>query len=97
MIPVPAMATCHRASSPPNKPMVSDREFGQARHLQVRRRIIPGLCLDPEAYSEDLRPLVRRANEIARSHGDEFIRHRVEVQLGAGGPYMAIPDTEAIE
>ena len=62
--------------------------------LQVRRRILPSLRLEPEAYAEELRPLVASAIEIARTHADEYIRHRVEVQLGAGGPYMALPDTE---
>ncbi|MDC3984589.1 hypothetical protein [Polyangium jinanense] len=62
--------------------------------LQVRRRILPSLRLEPEAYAEELRPLIARAIEIARTHADEYIRHRIEVQLGAGGPYMAIPDTE---
>jgi hypothetical protein len=69
------------------------REFVNNEDLQVRRRIIPMLCLQEEQYPEDLLPLVAKAIEIARSHSDEYIRHRVEVQLGAGGPFMAIPDT----
>lgn len=70
------------------------REFVQNEDLRVRQSIIPGLSLTPEDYPEDLRPLVPRAIEIARAHASAYIRHRVEVQLGAGGPYMAIPDTE---
>ncbi|HEX8693605.1 MAG TPA: hypothetical protein VF746_14375 [Longimicrobium sp.] len=71
------------------------REFVGNPDLDVRRRIVPMLWLEPEAYPEELRPLVPAAVEIARSHPDEYIRHRVEVQLGAGGPLMALPDTGA--
>ncbi|HVG43154.1 MAG TPA: hypothetical protein VM890_00435 [Longimicrobium sp.] len=71
------------------------REFVDNPDLNVRRRIIPMLHLvEPEAYPEELRPLIEVAVQVARSHPDEYIRHRVEVQLGAGGPLlMAIPDT----
>lgn len=72
------------------------REFVDNSDIEVRRRIIPMLRLRPEEHSlypEELRVLVPRAVEIARSHPDEYIRHRVEVQLGAGPPYMAIPNT----
>ena len=50
--------------------------------VDVRRSIIPALNLDPAAYPESHRPLVARAIEIARGSDDEYIRHRVEVQLG---------------
>jgi hypothetical protein len=50
--------------------------------LDVRRSIIPGLDLDPLAYPESHRPLVSQAIELARHHEDDYIRHRVEVQLG---------------
>jgi hypothetical protein len=72
-------------------------EFVDNEDLEIRRRIIPGLDLAPEHYPEPLRPLVPRAVKIARSHPDDYIRHRVEVQLGAGGPYMAIPDTDPMD
>lgn len=71
------------------------REFVDNPDLNVRRRIIPMLHLEPDGYPEELRPLIRAAVDVARSHPDEYIRHRVEVQLGAGGPLMAIPDTGA--
>jgi hypothetical protein len=48
----------------------------------VRRGILPGLELEESAYPESLRPLVAQAVEIARNHDDDYIRHRVEVQLG---------------
>jgi len=69
------------------------REFVGNPDVDVKRRIIPMLLLEPEAYPEELRPLVAVAIELARSHPDEYIRHRVEVQLGAGGLLMPIPDT----
>lgn len=67
-------------------------EFVQNDNLEVRRRIIPMLSLDPNTYPESLRSLVPEAIRIARSHTDDYIRHRVEVQLGAGGPLKAIPN-----
>ncbi len=70
------------------------REFVYNEDLQVRRRIIPHLTLNPEGYPEELRPLISRAIEIARAHPDKYTRHRIEIQLGEGGPLMAIPDAE---
>jgi hypothetical protein len=72
------------------------REFVQNPDLNVRRRIIPMLRLEPQAYPRELRALIPVAVRIARSHQDEYIRHRVEVQLGAGRPLMAIR-TEQLE
>ena len=70
------------------------QEFVGNPDLSVRRRIIPMLRLEPKAYTEELRSLIPKAIEIARSHPDEYIRHRVEVQLGSGGPFKAIiPDS----
>lgn len=67
------------------------REFVSNEDLEVRRRIIPMLVLDESRYPEDVRLHVSKAIEIARAHPDEYIRHRVEIQLGAKGPFMAIP------
>jgi hypothetical protein len=69
------------------------REFIDNPNLDVRRRIIPMLRLEPDMYPEEVRSLIPLAVEIARSHPDAYIRHRVEIQLGASGPFMAIPDT----
>jgi hypothetical protein len=71
------------------------REFVDNPDLGVRRRIIPLLQLVPEAYPENVRTLIPIAVDIARSHPDEYIRNRVEVQLGSAGPFMAIPDMDA--
>jgi hypothetical protein len=67
------------------------REFVHNSHLEVRRRIIPMLELRAREYPKDLRPLTRQAIDIARSHSDEYIRHRVEIQLGGCGPLLPLP------
>ncbi|MER7757559.1 hypothetical protein [Kitasatospora sp. NPDC097643] len=58
------------------------REFVGNEDLDVRRCILPGLPLVPRAYPAELHGLVERAVEIARSHPDEYIRHRAEIQVG---------------
>ena len=65
------------------------------RTAERQRGAITMLRLEPEAYPEELRPLIPVAVDVARLHPDEYIRHRVEVQLGSGGPFMAIPDAGA--
>ena len=67
------------------------REFVHNPNLEVRRRIIPMLDLKFRKYPRDLRPLTKQAIDIARSHSDEYIRHRVEIQLGGRGPLLPIP------
>jgi hypothetical protein len=47
----------------------------------VRRCILPGRFLDPDDYPDDLKDLVATAVHIARTHPDEYIRHRVERQV----------------
>jgi hypothetical protein len=64
---------------------VSDTDLG------VRRSIIPGLDLDPNAYPESHREMLTRAISIARESTDDYIRHRVEVQLGARVPLKPRP------
>jgi hypothetical protein len=58
------------------------QEFVSNENLDVRQSIIPSLKLNESVYADDLKPLVSKAIEIARHHEDEYIRHRVEVQLG---------------
>lgn len=57
------------------------REFVRNEHLDVRRCILPGLPLWRSAYPPELHDLVDAAVTIARSHPDEYIRHRAEVQI----------------
>ncbi|WP_455356210.1 hypothetical protein [Streptomyces sp. SYSU K217416] len=58
------------------------REFVSNEHLNVRRCILPGLSLRKSAYPPELHEVVDVAVAIARSHPDEYIRHRVEHQVG---------------
>jgi hypothetical protein len=57
------------------------REFVRNEHLDVRRCILPQLRLNPASYPPELHTLVDAAVAIARSHPDEYIRHRVEIQV----------------
>ncbi|MFD4604407.1 hypothetical protein ACFWPQ_41125 [Streptomyces sp. NPDC058464] len=57
------------------------REFVRNEHLDVRRCILPGLPLRKSAYPPELHDVVEAAVMIARSHPDEYIRHRVEHQV----------------
>lgn len=60
--------------------------------VRVRQSIISKLILDPLRYPEEYRPLVQQAIAIGRAHSDEYIRHRVEVQLGdVSGGFPALP------
>jgi hypothetical protein len=68
------------------------RVFVNNDDVTVRRQIIPSLNLDECDYPDELKPLVERAIEIARNHSDEYIRHRVEVQLGNERLLRPIPD-----
>ncbi|MFE5807653.1 hypothetical protein [Streptomyces sp. NPDC056491] len=61
------------------------REFVRNEHLDVRRCILPLLSLRKSAYPPELHALVDEALATARSHPDEYIRHRVEHQAGDSG------------
>ncbi|MGW4413046.1 hypothetical protein ACWEJ6_54500 [Nonomuraea sp. NPDC004702] len=73
----------------PDDPSVLTRDWHQAalqefvnnEHLDVRRCLLPGLPLWRSAYAPELHDLVDAAVSIARSHPDEYIRHRVEHQV----------------
>lgn len=57
------------------------REFVANEDIEVRRCILPGLPLKRDRYPAELRDLVDEAIAIARAHPDEYIRHRVEIQV----------------
>jgi hypothetical protein len=61
---------------------VALRRFVADEDLDVRRCLLPGLRLRPEAFPADMQDLVVRAIEIARTSDDEYLRHRVEIQTG---------------
>ncbi|MFJ4094190.1 hypothetical protein ACIPYS_21635 [Kitasatospora sp. NPDC089913] len=58
------------------------REFVANEDLDVRRCILLGLALRTSKYPPELHPLVTAATVIARAHPDDYIRHRVEAQVG---------------
>ena len=68
------------------------RVFLQNEAVRVRQQIIPSLNLDESTYPEEMRPLLRQAIEVAHAHSDEYIRHRVEVQLGNEKLLRPIPE-----
>lgn len=67
------------------------KEFVQNPDVQVRRSIIPSLNLDPADYPEELAALIPKAIEIAQTHPDEYIRHRLQIQLGQEGVLKPLP------
>jgi hypothetical protein len=71
------------------------REFVSNENVDVRRSIIPSLALEEAAYPDALKPLVAQAVEIARNHDDDYIRHRVEVQLGKERLLKPLPHRDA--
>lgn len=67
-------------------------EFVYNPSVLVRQRIIPHLELrDASSYPEKFRPLVRQAIQIAKSHDDAYIRHRVEIQMSLDGAQLFRP------
>lgn len=59
--------------------------------LDVRGAIIGKLSLATDDYPDEMHGLVSKAIAIARTSPDEYLRHRVEIQLGKGGPVMPLP------
>ncbi|MFJ1761499.1 hypothetical protein ACIOD2_14345 [Amycolatopsis sp. NPDC088138] len=57
------------------------RRFVGETDLDVRRCILPGLPLDQALYPAELHDLVTEAVRIARTSGDDYLRHRVELQV----------------
>jgi hypothetical protein len=67
-------------------------EFVANEDTQVRRCIIPSLDTDSSVYSPDVRMLLTDAISIARNHADDYIRHRIEVQMGNETLLQPLPD-----
>jgi hypothetical protein len=57
------------------------RRFLADDDLDLRRCILPGLTLDPQMYPSQMRDQVAQAVQIARTSNDDYLRHRVEVQV----------------
>src|SRR5262249_17266581 len=64
-------------------------------NIDLRRNIIPSLNIDENVYPNDLKPLVAQAINIARGHDDDYIRHRLEVQLGEVSMLKPIPPRDS--
>lgn len=67
-------------------------EFASNDDTQVRRCIIAKLSMKERDYSPGVRDLINVAIEIARNHPDDYIRHRIEVQLGNESLLRLLPD-----
>ncbi|GIG04977.1 hypothetical protein ACFQZ4_09565 [Catellatospora coxensis] len=63
------------------------RVFVTDPDLDARRSILPMLPLAADAYPPELHPLVDEAIRIARTSSDEYLRHRVEHQVGGCGSH----------
>ncbi len=57
------------------------RRFVTEDDLDLRRCILPGLPLDPQMYPHAMHDLVTQAVRIARTSPDDYLRHRVELQV----------------
>ncbi|MEW6737844.1 MAG: hypothetical protein AB1489_41580 [Acidobacteriota bacterium] len=68
------------------------KEFINNPNIEVRRSIIASLPLDKDSYPDALKELVDEAIKIARNHSDEYMRHRMEVQLGNVNILEPLPD-----
>jgi hypothetical protein len=63
-------------------------EFVRASDVVVLRCLIAGMRFDPEGYPESARALLPVALEKARNHPDEYVKKRLEIQLGESkGPF----------
>jgi hypothetical protein len=69
--------------------------FVNNTNLDVRRSIMCQLELEPLLYPPQLKEKVKLAQEIARTHPDEYIRHRVDVQLGRARSVYPLPQRQA--
>jgi hypothetical protein len=68
------------------------REFVSNPSVVVRQRIIPHLDLgDASSYPEEFRPLVPQAIQIARSHEDGYIRHRLQIKMSPNQMQLFAP------
>jgi hypothetical protein len=61
------------------------KTFVECQDLDVQRSFIPLLSLSPSSYSQEWHHLIPEAIHLARTHPDEYIRHRIDIQLGGSG------------
>jgi hypothetical protein len=60
------------------------QEFVANEDLDVRRSLIGRLSFEPSQYPDHWKPLIAIAIAIARDHPDDYIRHRIEIQIRPG-------------
>lgn len=65
--------------------------FVETESTYIRQRIVPSLSVDANDYSIEIAPLIANAIQIARAHPDDYIRHRIEIQLGSPGSLRPLP------
>jgi hypothetical protein len=70
------------------------QEFILNPDIHVRRSLVSRLNLDSQVYPDHLKPLVEEAITIARNHSDDYIRHRIEVELGNVQVFYPLPERE---
>ncbi|OIV38728.1 hypothetical protein BIV57_04235 [Mangrovactinospora gilvigrisea] len=58
--------------------------FVATTDMRVRRCLLPGLALRPDAVPPHLRGVAEQVLRIARGHPDAYLRHQVEAQLRTG-------------
>jgi hypothetical protein len=71
------------------------REFIANDDATVRRNIVSLLNLNPNAYPEEMRPLVEEAVRIGRAHPDAGIRERIAIELRDTGDAALLTAREA--
>jgi len=57
------------------------RRFLTDDDLDMRRCILPGLTLNPQMCPSQMRDQVAQAVQLARTSTDDYLRHRVEIQI----------------
>lgn len=61
--------------------------------VYARRTLIAGMSFDKAFVPAKYREKINRVIELARNHEDEYIRHRLEIELGSSsGPFRSISD-----
>ncbi|WP_410575440.1 hypothetical protein [Amycolatopsis sp. cmx-4-61] len=81
--PAPSSVTTQEALSELSRRYrhIALRRFITEDDLHLRRCILPGLPLDPRLYPDTMHDLVTQAVQIARTSPDDYLRHRVEIQV----------------
>ena len=70
------------------------QQFVACADLTVQQRIVPMLSMAPESYSAGVSELLPAAIAKARESDDDYVRHRIAVQLGEEHQFRALPLAE---